>query len=1190
MDRISHLFNKAQSFISASRPSSTDFEPPPAKKLKLAASSSNVARQPKQINSHVFEIYAPKGKAVVEIVFFHGLQWEESHQPHITIWKSADGSQLWLDWIVDQFQDSRLLTIAYDAQIEKTDEHGNMDMYQITENLVPSLTGLGANVGQSGCPVILVGHCLGGLVMKELCLTADRELHRRSDEQSNIPVKNFLNHLKGLFFFATPHHGTELADQSRGLAMSSLFESMTTLNPDRARGNEDFRKLRSKKRWKTFVILAGCPGKFYGLVVTEASARYDADESYTDGAANHFNVCQLNSKQCSSFQQLSYFVFEVIKQDKSRLGPRITFRDEPIGLQDQVDSVETLVKKAPYVAIVGMGGIGKTTLAKKLFNTISGQFEFTCFVQDARTIFASEENPDDLRAKLKQHLYFRGRKVYDDFEWGELAGKSVLIVLDNIHTGSYFPVMIESDGFADDSRVIVTTRHSGFLNSEGFKFHFVTELNEHHSKTLLCLHAFKPHGRLDGFEDNVEDISKLCGGYPLAIGVVGKFLRNRNKDVWVLLLQKLSRGQPIDGTNEGQDELVSTLTSSYDELAEGERKMLLDVVIFFHEERLIKAKKIWSMCSLGHIEFMWQNLLDMRLVRVTQHQNALSLIWEVLGLQEKHVQNFVIRMPELLRVLFLNKIKAAQFASVQIQSWHEIYREKYNQRNPRVEVLKVIQKENEKADLTRLTGLKNLRILSLDGGSFERDFHLLPPRLVYLKIINVCKWISSSASESSLQKLEEHPKLQYFETESWQDLETLPSSLGQLRNLTHLTISQCSNLTDISSLSQLLALEDLTFEKCSNLEVLPHSLEKLQALKYLKIKSCDRLQGLPHSLGQLKALQELEIVDCPHLLFPNTFEPPGQFQRLESLVVPLVLDGCENVSVPGESIWRLPALKYLDVTYGAPSGFQEQQQTNQSSKDWANTSEIQNQKGIVLLPALEHIRISVDASAGDIVEALPDAFGELVALKSMWLRGTTGLKELPSNLSNLKALQVLVLEDCWDLETLPDSLWELSALKILTIGSWYLESLSDSLGMLGALERLHIEAPSLKALPDSIRKLSNLEYLHISGGEGEVIGMETLSNGIGELHALKKLERRNFFRMESLPDSLQGLQSLEHLTVHGFSLLKLLPNSLGALQGELFSVEIWWLTLESGMEDGLMSVDAETSGRTGRSAAEAIKF
>jgi pimeloyl-ACP methyl ester carboxylesterase len=143
-------------------------------------------------------------------------------------------------WILEDenLEDARLVLISYDAHMRKTSEAGRMDMYNTSENLISDLMA-GAQVGQDRCPVILIGHSLGGLLMKELCVQAQVRLGLRSLDRISHLIQNFLANVQGFFCYKSPHHGTELAHIST-FSKGPLFEGLDLLNNEAERRNEHF--------------------------------------------------------------------------------------------------------------------------------------------------------------------------------------------------------------------------------------------------------------------------------------------------------------------------------------------------------------------------------------------------------------------------------------------------------------------------------------------------------------------------------------------------------------------------------------------------------------------------------------------------------------------------------------------------------------------------------------------------------------------------------------------------------------------------------------------------------------------------------------------------------------------------------------------------------------------------------------
>ncbi|XP_057990281.1 disease resistance protein RUN1 [Hevea brasiliensis] len=94
-------------------------------------------------------------------------------------------------------------------------------------------------------------------------------------------------------------------------------------------------------------------------------------------------------------------------------------------------------------------------------------------------------------------------------------------------------------------------------------------------------------------------------------------------------------------------------------------------------------------------------------------------------------------------------------------------------------------------------------------------------------------------------------------------LESLPSSIGNLKRLEELHLAECSRLVTIpSSIGELKCLEKLFLPNCSNLASLPESIKQLSKLKRLNLRSCERLKSLP---GLPSCLELLRANDCRSL-------------------------------------------------------------------------------------------------------------------------------------------------------------------------------------------------------------------------------------------------------------------------------------------------------------------------------------
>ncbi|CAM6118479.1 unnamed protein product [Calypogeia fissa] len=233
--------------------------------LAAAPSASPELVLPKvtQLNDAVYELCNPSGtrsgRPSVEIVFFHDLQFDGSDTTYLTTWLSEDGQESWLPWIFKYVPEARILLVSYDGYTKKEDEKGCTDMYITSENLVQDLIDDNAQIGQDGCPVVLVGHSLGGLVIKEVLLKASSMLMLDPAESVEENLVFFLANVKHLFYYSCPHNGTRLADIRTEYAKAPLFEHLKVLNKEAARCNNAFSRLCYKFKWAAHQVGEALP-------------------------------------------------------------------------------------------------------------------------------------------------------------------------------------------------------------------------------------------------------------------------------------------------------------------------------------------------------------------------------------------------------------------------------------------------------------------------------------------------------------------------------------------------------------------------------------------------------------------------------------------------------------------------------------------------------------------------------------------------------------------------------------------------------------------------------------------------------------------------------------------------------------------------------------------------------------------
>jgi hypothetical protein len=180
----------------------------------------------------------------MQVLFFHGLPLGDVPNVHVATWVNRD-DLLWPHaWLVEDFPGVQIFFVKYDAVLKNENFHMN----NVGENLISDL--LQAKIGQvPGCPVVLVGHCIGGLVIKALCLKAHEELSL-TETHTLKKLQTFMDNIRGVFYYSTPHRGIRGISKASHLRPSPLFNFFETLSSKAAVLNSSFDKLCSLSKWK----------------------------------------------------------------------------------------------------------------------------------------------------------------------------------------------------------------------------------------------------------------------------------------------------------------------------------------------------------------------------------------------------------------------------------------------------------------------------------------------------------------------------------------------------------------------------------------------------------------------------------------------------------------------------------------------------------------------------------------------------------------------------------------------------------------------------------------------------------------------------------------------------------------------------------------------------------------------------
>ncbi|XP_059623563.1 putative late blight resistance protein homolog R1A-10 [Cornus florida] len=678
-------------------------------------------------------------------------------------------------------------------------------------------------------------------------------------------------------------------------------------------------------------------------------------------------------------------------------------REIVVGLEDETTAIIDLLtegheKQLKLIPIVGMPGLGKTTLATRLYNH---SFIIYHFYVRAWTHVSQVYHKRDLLLSISNsaNIQLACDKLSDE-KLGEelykhLKGNRYLIVMDDIWNISawndlkrYFPN--DNNG----SRIIFTTRLGDVATLLHAKPHYLRFLNEDESWNLLQQKTFQHDNCPPDLKEIGKRIAKKCGGLPLAIVVLSGLLAKNDKtpDWWRHVAKSVSSYIVRD-----PEQYMDTLAFSYDYLPNHLKPCFLYFSAFREDCEIPVWQLIWLWVAEGFIK---QN--ESKSLEDVATDNLMDLISRSLVVVSKKRSNGGVkacRIHDLLRDLCLRKAQEENFL---------LQNSRFKQTSFSSSSSLVANKQRRLCADTRVVhyiGVEHLVTYVRTFLSLDRSFHDLSKE----DVPSICQ------SFQLLRVL----------NLSSVDVPFFPIEIKLLVHLRYLALFSVSYRRFDSSISNLSNLETYIVGGFGGRVALPDNMWKMMKLRHLYTKhflELPQATNLPYhsALNNLQTIGKLDLRDrnnqvlalMPYLrklkCVSDDFPKLDFLFYLETLQVISSKKFRRKGKLPQTS-WFPPNLKKLTLSF--------------FRLPW------EEMRTLARLPNIEVLKLSREAFEGSTWDANDSEFRTLRFLKLQGL----DIEQWNASSKHFPNLQRLVLDRCQQLKQIPNDLGEISTLEMIQL-------------------------------------------------------------------------------------------------------------------------------------------------------------